>query len=53
MDNTNEEKRKLRIEKLRKMKNIPLEQAELLLETLETFCELIIHYTLNNPDEQD
>ncbi len=35
------------------MKNIPLEQAELLLETLETFCELIIHYTLNNPDEQD
>ncbi len=53
MDNSNEEKRKLLIEKLRKIKNIPLEQAKQLLETLETYCELIIHYTLNNPDEQD
>lgn len=53
MDKSNEEKRKLLIEKLRKIKNIPLEQAKQLLETLETYCELIINYTLNNPDEQD
>jgi hypothetical protein len=53
MENSKEEKRKLLIEKLRKIKNIPLEQAKQLLETLETYCELIIYYTLNNPDEQD
>jgi hypothetical protein len=53
MEQTNEEKRKLLIEKLRKIKKIPFEQAKQLLETLETYCELIIHYTLNNLDEQD
>jgi hypothetical protein len=39
------------IEKLRTIKNISLDQAAYLYDVLETYCELIINYTLRNPDE--
>jgi hypothetical protein len=51
MEETNNEKRKLNIERISRIKNISLEQAKELLATLETYCELIINYTLNNPNE--
>jgi hypothetical protein len=52
MEPTNDEKRKLIIEKISRVKNISLKQAKELLNTLETYCELIINYTLKNPNEQ-
>jgi hypothetical protein len=52
MEQTNDEKRKQIIEKISRIKKISLEQAKELLATLETYCELIINYTLKNPDEQ-
>jgi hypothetical protein len=52
MEETNNEKRKLNIERISRIKNISLEQAKELLATLETYCELIINYTLNNPNER-
>jgi hypothetical protein len=53
MEQTNDEKRKQIIEKISSIKNISESQAKEFLETLETYCELIIHYTLKNTDEQD
>ena len=52
MEQTSDEKRKQIIEKISRIKKISLEQAKELLATLETYCELIINYTLKNPDEQ-
>jgi hypothetical protein len=52
MEQTNDKKRKQIIEKISRIKKISLEQAKELLATLETYCELIINYTLKNPDEQ-
>jgi hypothetical protein len=52
MEQTNDEKRKQIIEKISRLKKISLEQAKELLATLETYCELIINYTLKNPDER-
>jgi len=51
MEQTNDEKRKEIIEKIIRLKNFSLEQAKELLATWETYCELIINYTLKNPDE--
>jgi hypothetical protein len=48
-----EEKKNQIIEKLKTIKNISLDQASYLFDVLETYCELIINYTLRNPDEQD
>lgn len=48
----NNEKTKRIIEKISKIKNISMEQAKELHATLETYCELIINYTLKNPDER-
>jgi hypothetical protein len=41
------------IEKLKTIKNISLDQAAYLFDVLEIYCELIINYTLRNPDEKD
>jgi hypothetical protein len=46
MEQKNDEKRKQIIEKISRIKNISLEKAKELLATLETYCELIINYTL-------
>jgi hypothetical protein len=46
MELPKDEKKKQLIEKLSKIKNISLEKAKELLATLETYCELIINYTL-------
>lgn len=48
-----EEKKKQIIEKLKTIKNISLDQAKHLFDVLETYCELIINYTLRQPNEQD
>ena len=40
------------MEKISRVKNISMEQAKELLATLETYCELIINYTLKNPNER-
>lgn len=53
MDNTKDKKRIQLIEKISNIKNISREQAKLFLNALETYCELIINYTLNNKDEQE
>jgi hypothetical protein len=52
MEQANNEKRKKLIEKISRIKNISLEQAKELLATLETYCELIINYTMKNPNER-
>jgi hypothetical protein len=52
MEQTSDEKRKQIIEKISRIKKISQEQAKELLATLETYCELIINYTLKNPDER-
>jgi hypothetical protein len=52
MEKQFEEKRKQIIEKLLKTQNLTLKQAKELLATLENYCELIINYTLKNPNEQ-
>jgi hypothetical protein len=52
MNQTNDEKRKLIIEKISRLKKISLKQAKEFLVTLETYCELIINYTLKDSDEQ-
>ena len=52
MEQANNEKRKKLIEKISRIKNISLEQAMELLATLETYCELIINYTMKNPNER-
>ena len=49
----NEEKKKQIIEKLKTIKTISLDQAKQLFDVLETYCELIINYTLRQPNEQD
>jgi hypothetical protein len=46
MKQTNDEKTKQIIEKISRIKNISLEKATELLAALETYCELIINYTL-------
>jgi hypothetical protein len=46
-------KRQQIIEKLKNIKNISIDQAKQLFDVLETYCELIINYTLKNTDEQD
>jgi hypothetical protein len=48
-----EEKKKRIIEKLKSIKNISMDQAKILFDVLETYCELIINYTLRNSDEKD
>ena len=48
-----EEKKKRIIEKLKNLKNISMDQAKQLFDVLETYCELIINYTLRNSDEKD
>ena len=47
--------REITIEKNKKLKpNVTDEEAKQLLETLETYCELVINYTLKNGgDEED
>jgi hypothetical protein len=52
MEQKNDEKRKQIIEKISRIKNISLEKAKELLATLETYCELIINYTLKKSNEQ-
>jgi hypothetical protein len=52
MENKYEIKKKLIIEKLSKTKNITIDQAKELFATLETYCELIINYTLKNSNER-
>lgn len=52
MNQENNEKTKKIIEKISKIKNITIEQAKELYATLETYCELIINYTLKNPNER-
>jgi hypothetical protein len=52
MEQANNEKRKKLIKKISRIKNISLEQAKELLATLETYCELIINYTMKNPNER-
>jgi hypothetical protein len=46
MEEANNEKREKIIEKIRRKKDITIEKAKELLATLETYCELIINYTL-------
>ncbi|MFN5785172.1 MAG: hypothetical protein ACK457_04340 [Flavobacteriia bacterium] len=41
------------IQRLKSIKNISIDQAKQLFDNLETYCELIINYTLKNTDEQD
>jgi hypothetical protein len=41
------------IEKIKSIKNISMDQAKQLFDVLETYCELIINYTLINSDEKD
>jgi hypothetical protein len=53
MDQAKHEKKKQLIEKISRLKNVPLEQAKHLLASLETYCELIINYTLKKKNEQD
>ena len=53
MDQAKQEKRKQLIEKISRLKNLPIEQAKHLLDSLETYCELIINYTLKQKNEQD
>ena len=47
--------REITIEKIKKLKpNVTDEEAKQLLETLETYCELVINYTLKNGgDDED
>jgi len=52
MDNAKDKKIKQLIERISILKNISREQAKLFLSALETYCELIINYTLNNMDGQ-
>jgi hypothetical protein len=52
MEQTIDEKRKQIIEKIIKIKKISFEKAKELLTSLETYCELIINYTLKETDEQ-
>jgi hypothetical protein len=47
-----EEKRKLIIEKIKKRKKVSTEVAEQHMATLETYCELVIKYTLKKSHEQ-
>jgi hypothetical protein len=52
MNQKNDEKRKLIIEKISKTHNITEEEAKANLHVLEIFCEIIIKYTLKNPDDE-
>lgn len=52
MELTKDEKKKQLIEKLSKIKNISTDQAIQLISALETYCELIINYTLKKSNEQ-
>jgi hypothetical protein len=49
----NKEHKKQIIEKIKSIKNISLDQAKQLFDVLETYCELIINYTIRNSDEKD
>jgi hypothetical protein len=53
MKHKTEHNKKLIIQKLSKLKNISLDQAKQLIETLENYCELIINYTIKNLNERE
>lgn len=46
--------REITIKKIKKMKpHVTDEEAKHLLETLETYCELVINYTLKNGGDEE
>lgn len=51
MDLSKEERKKRLIEKISKQKKMTIEQATEYLAVLETYCELVIKYTLFKDNE--